>query len=391
MDSGDGGDGGFDAGFDGGFDSGFDGDYGGIDGIEGDGGLDSVPDGDLAAYGLMLSYGHCGTDGMDCHSGVGHADVNYRPGRLEGLSRRQRAILKKLEKDPMRRFFGVHVASHGFIDLMREFAKIAQAVGCHRIDDVMPNFGSSNTVEPDLADWNRWVPPYTRKIVPLGWYPGATGTTRVQRQVWQLKKPRTFLRPDPEPYRLYDRFANTLLEVMIVTWFYSETLEYETRFQVVVKSLPEWCDPLASWTNRRRSFSKHQAAARTIAEQVLERLKAAPPTEIAVMLRDEVRRRLEEKAKKAEGERTADPATPPENGGGAGGGDCGCDRRDPADTGSTPVELDPRSCMEEAGSGADVLGLLFKRPVKTPVVQKPVPPAVTRVTTATIEVPPLMG
>lgn len=391
MDSGDGGDGGFDAGFDGGFDSGFDGDYGGIDGIEGDGGLDSVPDGDLAAYGLMLSYGHCGTDGMDCHSGIGHADVNYRPGRLEGLSRRQRAILKKLEKDPMRRFFGVHVASHGFIDLMQEFAKIAQTVGCHRIDDVMPNFGSSNTVEADLADWNRWVPPYTRKIVPLGWYPGATGTTRVQRQVWQLKKANTFFRPDPEPYRLYDRRANTLLEVMVVTWFYTETLEYETRFQVVVKSLPEWCDPLASWTNRRLSFFKHQAAARTISEQVLERLKAAPPTEIAVMLRDEVRRRLEEKAKKEEGDKPADPANPPENGGGAGGDDCGCDRRDPADTGSTPVEPDPRSCMEEAGSGADVLGLLFKRPVKKPVEQKPVPPAVTTVTTATIEVPPLRG
>ncbi|MBZ0189342.1 MAG: hypothetical protein K8F91_24065, partial [Candidatus Obscuribacterales bacterium] len=147
MDGGDGGDfgGGFDSGFDGGFDSGFDGDFGGVEGMEGDGGLDSMPDGEFAADCLMLNYGHCGSDGLDCFSGVGHADVNYRPGRIEGLSKRQRALVKKLEKDPMRRFFGVHVANHGYVDVMEEFRIIALALGCHRIDNVMPNFSSAQS------------------------------------------------------------------------------------------------------------------------------------------------------------------------------------------------------------------------------------------------------
>lgn len=271
-------------------------------------------DGDTITESLLLSYDHCSVypPGSACRIGGynivdanlgGFARDRTRDGKERAgarpLTPEQVEIVRKIADDPKRRSFGIHVVNHGHLDVAAAFKELACALNCKRIDSCTPNFFGSYSVIHDIADWNRYSPPFLRKRVPAGYYEGCTGTTTVWKQIWQVGKkdwPRLMRllgyppnRPQDKfnnpPDRHYNRDDNTIIEVFAVTWYYREAGDYETRLQVNVISNPELDPADVQWGYRKEPFARHQHAARVLAEQMLHKLKEATPHGAAVKLR----------------------------------------------------------------------------------------------------------
>lgn len=274
---------------------------------------------------LMLSYDHGsawrgGQAGYDLVDSV-HGSLEWdlykatgpqRPAHKRELTPEQIELVKRLADDPERIFFGVHIIHHGKVDLKAEFGKLAQAAGCHRVSGYMPNFFPEDASQSELADWNRWIPPYTRKRVPASYYPGATGFTEVWKEYWQvIRKPGLLDRlgmiaddpvPFPKPGMRFDVYVNTVLEVSAVTWYFSEMGDFETRFHIKVVTLP-YLDPRdRQWGTLIKPFKQYQKAARTISEAVMRRMKEFPPEPITF----EYRKRLFEELKAKYGTKVAE-------------------------------------------------------------------------------------
>jgi len=316
---------------------------------------------------LLLSYDHCDVyNGSSSCLGGGYALVDAVKGTFEDdvydpngsrrplnkkrLSPREIELVKKLADDPKRRLFGIHVVNHGLVSLDQEFKRIALEADCVRIDQVTPNFFASDETIPDLADWNTWKPPFTRKRVPAGYYPNAHGWTRVWKQYWQVKHKepsKWFIDNGPKhnPNWRFDRFCNTILEITCVTWYYREACDYETRFHIRVMSMP-YLDPYdKQWGYLKEPFQKYQKAARKLSELMLHRLKAAPPHPIAVKNRGEILKRLRDAA---DVRRSTERAT---------------GRRIVVKTGATdsqPVKTADNGCLTT--SGADLVSALGVKP-----------------------------
>lgn len=314
-------------GFDGldlGFDSAGLGEYG-FDAIGSDGHDTLIPDPrrrdfnrETVSDTLLLSFDHCdvydggqsclggGYDLVDAVKGTFEDDVYDPDGSTRPLDKRrltpeQIEIVKKMADDPRRRMFGIHVANHGLAFLEQDWKKIAEEAGCVRIDTVTPNFFASSELLPELADWNNWRPPFTRRRVPAGFYPDAHGTTTIWKQYWQVKHGQEgwlFEHEGPKhnPNWRFDRFCNTVLEITCVTWYYREACDYETRFHIKVLSTP-YLDPHdKQWGYLKKPFKRYKQVARQLCELMLRRLKACPPHPIAVKRRGEILKRLRAEA-----------------------------------------------------------------------------------------------
>ncbi len=312
--------------------AGIDGDFGGIEGMDGAGGLDLDFD---VADSLMISFDGDG----DWSDALCDEDVNStieidricRPSHHHQLTEAQQRALEKIAKDPLRNFFAAHVYFHGPVDVMQLFGALATEAGCNRIDTVTPGFASADVRMAELADWDRTAPPFVRNKVPSGWYRDAFGSTRIVRQYWQLKKPDNFFNRDPEPERRFDRMAGVVLEVVAVTWCFHEPDDYETRFQILVKTFAEWVPSQKTWGIRATPFQRHQAAARKLVEEVAEKLRAEKPDWQSRFIRNEIKERLDAEA----------PEKPKKPKPDHGDGDAG-------------------DCTQPPGSGADLRAILTR-------------------------------
>lgn len=278
--------GGLDGDADGGFDMGFDTDFGGIDGLDGAGGLDS----DFISDSIMISFDHdeAWSDAL-CDESMGSVieiDQPHKHGKA--LTEEQRRMLDKIRNDPNRKFFGTHIINHGFVDVAVEFRRIATELGCVRIDQLTPNFTGSDSIIHKLADWNRWSEPFLREKMPSGWYEGAKGSTRIFRQFWQLEK--GFFHPEKETR--FDRFAGMVLDVVAVTWHYKEPGDYETRFQIMVKTLPEYSDAEGGWGIRQDPFRRYQPKADELNERMARALSLYRPDPWCKQIRQDILDRL---------------------------------------------------------------------------------------------------
>ncbi len=271
-------------------------------------------DPDAIADTLMLSYDHGsvargGQPGYDVVDSVkGGLEENFfsaigpaRPFHTRQLSELQLQFVKELAADPRRVFFAIHCVHHAKINLAKEFESLAVQFDCLRIDRCTPNFFGEDETLDELADWNIWHPPFTRKRVPAAWYPDATGKTHVWKQYWQvIRKPTPWWLakdandlPEKKPGVKADFYVNLVLEVQGVTWHFAETDDYETRFQIKVVPLPLYNKEQQFWTIREKWFKIYQKKARELAEAVLVgRLKNRPPTADSVRKRQELFERL---------------------------------------------------------------------------------------------------
>ena len=315
---------------------GIDGDIGGLAGLDGAGGLD----GDIDVIdNMMVTFDNQGdwSDALCDEDGVRSSleiDRICRPGNSRQLTEEELDKIEQLKNHPKRTFYGTHVAGHGYFNVIDHFANLAEELGCNRIDQVYPNFNAMDQTIPELADWSKWSPPFTRRKVPNGWYQDACGSTRLVRQYWQIAKPNHFFNRDPHPERRFDLEAGMVFEVTAVTWHFKEPDDFETRFQIVIHTYPEWIAGAGGWGIRKQPLKRYQAKAQQLIDALALLVQAQRPDWKAHQTRLEIRARLA----REESERQCEVDPDCNNG-----------------------DSDADQCPEQFGSGADVRTILTRK------------------------------
>ncbi|MBS1991778.1 MAG: hypothetical protein JSS83_14755 [Cyanobacteria bacterium SZAS LIN-3] len=255
-------------------------------------------DGKVTVESLMVAHSHSGAPGfggfghvhasVDAHSGM--PDHGHLGGWSTGdgvdqkeLLNRERAFLDKVEaaaKDPLRRNYGVHVVSHGYIDLPRIFTELGTKLGAIRVDGTTGNFNGADISLNELTDWSRYTPPFSRLRPPAGYYSKASGITHIWRQYWQVA-PKTYWWNRPKGRLCFDRSQSTYLEVSIITWFFAAVGDYETRIDLKIVSLPVLDQYDKTWAIRGEPLKKHQKLCEGLVAGLFDALKFAKPTEWA--------------------------------------------------------------------------------------------------------------
>lgn len=184
------------------------------------------------------------------------------------------------------RTFVVHVANHGQSAILTEIERIARRHDLLRIDLFRPNFDPVDVLKYELADWSAFSEPYQHVNMPEGFYPGATGHTRIVRQYWQVgKRPRMFaLRTPP----VFDKDASTFIELSVIQWRYDFTGDYETKLVLTVGSLPVWDEVAGAWGFKRTPFELHQRAAVKVCNYIYDYLSGLDPSRASKILRASV-------------------------------------------------------------------------------------------------------
>jgi hypothetical protein len=249
---------------------------------------------------LMVAHSHSGGHGfsgfghvhasVDAHSGMpdhGHVESSTAADGVDTHKRSLRSedvffkALEQAENDPLRRVYGVHVLSHGYLDLPRTFTEMATKLGAIRVCGTTGNFNPIDISLNDLTDWSKFSPPYSRRRPPAGWYAKANGITHVWRQYWQVGKKLPWWRRPVKGRQIYDRSQSTYLEVNIVTWFFADIGDYETRIDLKIVSLPVLDQYDKQWAIKSKPLKAHQELSAKLADGLLDALKWAKPTEWA--------------------------------------------------------------------------------------------------------------
>ena len=207
--------------------------------------------GHVTAEAMMVAHSHCHShDGMVGHFGgdLDGADLNI--GHVGGWShgegvdpakaqriKRMLAAVEKAKVDPQRRYYGAHIVGHGYTEVPAIFTRAALEAGMMRICNTVANFNPVDLTDTQLSDWSRFTPPYSRKSTPAGFYPNAVGLTRVFKQYWQVANKSPWWNVFGGKAK-FDRSKSTYIEVSIVTWFFADIGDYETRVDITVVSLP---------------------------------------------------------------------------------------------------------------------------------------------------------
>jgi hypothetical protein len=187
------------------------------------------------------------------------------------------------------RTFVVHVANHGQAAINGVIQSVARQCDMLRIDQMRPNYDSADIMKYEIADWTAFSEPYQHVNMPEGYYPGATGHTRILRQYWQVGKRPSLWAPKTPP--VFDKLAMTFIEVTSITWRYFETGDYETKFILTVGSLPVWDETVGAWGYKREPFERHQRAAMRLCQKVFEYLVKLEPSPAAKLFRAEILRK----------------------------------------------------------------------------------------------------
>lgn len=203
-------------------------------------------------------------------------------------------ISQRIKSTEDRRFFEAHVTAHGAIDVMAAFAQIAQTYDVIRIDPTRPALDAYKERIEELSDSQPWTPPYhVEKDPPEGFYPGATGSTNLEIQIWQVG-----IRADTwdsffawvldglgwkrlKSAPVYDSKARTYFVVRCATLEYDQTKDFETYFSIFIKSQLIWHRYFGEYANLKIPLERHRKAAEKMIHEVLEVLKKAEPSEFS--------------------------------------------------------------------------------------------------------------
>jgi len=221
-------------------------------------------------------FGHSAEYGHD-RNGMGDNDT----ARVR-WDRRPRACVDNQEKS-----VAVHVESHGALDVKRLFISLASEGGLVPIDKYRPNLLAEDKVKQQLLDADAWNPPDNEKVMPCGYYPGATGWTRLWREFWQIGARHTWWK-FWEPL-VPDFSQKTWIEVSCVTWCYTEAGDLQTDLMFEVKVLPVWDPKQGIWMFDGEPFDRHKAAAEKLARKMCDVITGTAPFPHAKRVRESAR------------------------------------------------------------------------------------------------------
>ncbi len=287
---------------------------------------------------LMKGHSHCDPNGWN--GSFRHVSVDVNSGSINdgvpvatyggagnGSAEAERKFREKVRQaltDPNRRYYGAHVVGHGPLEVPELFSRIASSEGLVRICNQIGNFSPVNEYKYHITDWTGAISlaPTEASLlsakeqerrkgcrVPAGYYDGATGFTRIWRQYWQVGKRKSMM-PWDGSVRL-DREQRTYLEVSIITWYYGEALDFETRLDIRIVSLPvyRWFigTKIGAWYWREIPWRKHQQACDKVLARLFDALQKSTPSELARQRRCEIL----DRAKKQEPKKPKLPPTKP--------------------------------------------------------------------------------
>lgn len=236
-----------------------------------------------------FSFGHTG-HGMhsESHSVVGAQD---RQGSIAGLN-----VPTVDENGEPYHAFAVHISRHGKLDILSKFRELALQFDLIQLDGLRPGLERSNRLKYEILDFDAWTQAqeqeegrkynaeeYGPRAKPNGWYPGATGTTALIRQNWQVGKRKSMF-GTPQ----FDPQAHTYLQVTVTAWRYYESCDFETKVEIRIISSKEWDVQAQSWGYRRQPFDNHQRVAIKAYKAILEALASAKPSLTADLMRREL-------------------------------------------------------------------------------------------------------
>jgi len=246
--------------------------------------------GHFSGFGVMAHGQHC----QSGPSGSGH-DSHSHSHNQQARSRQERCDVAPEVPNfhGERRMFVAHVVAHGDVDIVAHLPRICKKYDVIRLDTFRPSMNGEDRVEYQLADDQPWLPPFdVENQPPAGWYPGATGSTRFVKQIWQVgRRPSVWDKGLAASLRMmrkhewvsdpqYDPQAKTFFEVGVVTWNYKETGDHDTLITIRIASQLVWQRYFGRYGYKKIPFQKHQEAAAKILQDLLEILKAAAPSDM---------------------------------------------------------------------------------------------------------------
>jgi len=168
---------------------------------------------------------HCGGHvSFAYHGGSGHGGEHHQLFGAEAISPQGKVDVHvptvNADGDAIRGYIS-HISKHGRIDILSSLRSIAAKYDLIQIDGRRPGLDVSNRMFYEILDFDAWAHaqeltegrPYDAaqhgaRPHPNGWYPGATGSTSLIREYWQVgKRKRAFGKPE------FDDQAGTYLEV----------------------------------------------------------------------------------------------------------------------------------------------------------------------------------
>jgi len=169
----------------------------------------------------------------------------------------------------------IKVAFHGACNIRARFVQVAREMGLLPIDLYLPNLMAEDRTERTILDNDAWNPPkQDLRIMPSGWFPGATGWTRLWREFWQIGVRETSWK-FWEPLKPCSS-ARSYLQVECVTWCYDDIGDLETRLTIRVEALPVWNAIVKSWGCNQKWVARHKEVSEKLARHLFEFIKAHP-------------------------------------------------------------------------------------------------------------------
>ncbi len=161
----------------------------------------------------------------------------------------------------------VHVISHACCEVKYIVSELLDSCDLLTYQLSLPREDTiSNSILPD-DPWGRHC---KRLKLPPGWYPRATGKTRLWRDFYTVGKRPGFWIFKKELERLPD--SRTYIEVKCVTRCYVESGDFQTDLVIRVHSLPRFNVNHNSWHTDYYGFKRHMEAAGQLAAQLQSRL-----------------------------------------------------------------------------------------------------------------------
>lgn len=222
------------------------------------------------------SHGHDGghhSDGGAHWSGGGHhgdhhgADCGGRPDerKRDGPERTKNSVVLRIE-------------SHASVDVKYLLVEAAKALDLLDLRSYRPSLMEEDRFERSILPDNPWSTYNSKPTWPAGWYPGATGSTRLWRKFFHIGKRVTTGFFNKKSELKPTESCNTYLEVECSTRTYLETGDCQTDITIWVRPLATWNDHKTKWMMTDYFwYNRHLEAAEILAFRVYAMVKTGYP------------------------------------------------------------------------------------------------------------------
>jgi hypothetical protein len=147
----------------------------------------------------------------------------------------------------------------------QKLLQLVDALDLLKIDTFRPNLMAEDRTKDEILMDNAWEDNPRNPRLPGGWYPGATGKTRLWREFFHVGRREGWFRKGPLKKNFESR---VYLEVECVTRNYYESGDAHTDLVIWIRTVLSWSAAGTTWGRDDYWFSKNRSAAQELARQI---------------------------------------------------------------------------------------------------------------------------